>query len=479
MNETTTFPEDGLPSREVDAYLEARLRELPDWHGQQGIYRLGFPITAPLPESVQALVRFLPANANNIGMHLRDGRERGGTRRLEAEALAQIAALVHGDNVQGYITGGGTESNLYGLWVGRDALRAAGRQRIAVVTSSGVHNSVTKAARILDLPLVSLPLLRRPYTLSGPDVTAAILGLRADGYDGFVVVSTAGYLSTGLLDPIADISAAVAELETACGDIGVHHHVDAAIGGFILPFSNPDEPFDFRNARVDSLSMDAHKMGLLPYACGIAFCRAVLAHTVGRFAGPAGILDETISGSRSGAMAAALWATINTLGASGYRARLREAIRLRDTLAAGLRAIDRSVKLIARPDLNILAFGFGREPYQLPELIERRYRLIATPLAAADPELAPSLCYRVFVMPGLSNVALQHFLDDIREARRLDTAVQYSLPSSGASARRKPRVLLPRGGARCDRRDGIQLRERSSRDRRDRAGQVPLAEGLA
>jgi glutamate decarboxylase len=82
-----------------------------------------------------------------------------------------------------------------------------------------------------------------------------------------MVVPTLGVTYTGAYEPVADMAAALDQLQADTG-LDVDIHVDAASGGFLTPFCAPDVVFDFRLPRVKSISASGHKFGLAPLGVG-------------------------------------------------------------------------------------------------------------------------------------------------------------------------------------------------------------------
>ncbi|MEV6355746.1 pyridoxal phosphate-dependent decarboxylase family protein [Streptomyces hydrogenans] len=412
--ETDPFPQSALPRDELDALLDARLAEVPGWHSADDPVRLGFAMTAPHDLALETFGRFAARNPNNVGLHTRFGDGVRGTRRLEREAVLALAGLLHADAADGYVTSGANEGTLAGLRVGRNALRAAGARRVVVLASTLTHHSVAKAAEILDLELRLLP-AGPSWRLEAEAVEAALDDL-AEGTDagdrtGVVVVSTAGYYNTGLVDPVDEIADVLARRASGGGNLSVFHHVDAAHGGMILPFTDPEVPFDFRSPQVHSIVLDPHKSGLMPYSCGVFLCRKGL---MGHGAVPApmsGFLDETITGSRSGAMAAALWSLVFGVAADGYRQVLRDCLAIRDRLADAIRTADPDAVVLPSPGNTVLVAGFSHEGGRLPAALTDRYRLVGNtlPWKAPDGTVEDRLFHHFYAMPHLTPAHLDGF----------------------------------------------------------------------
>lgn len=444
--EADPFPQNPLPKRELDALLDARLAEVPGWHAPDDPVRLGFAMTAPHDLALETFGRFAARNPNNVGLHTRFGDGVRGTRRLEREAVLALAGLLHADAADGYVTSGANEGTLAGLRVGRNALRAADAGRVVVLASTLTHHSVAKAAEILGLELRLCP-AGPSWRLEAAAVEAALDDLTAQSSagdrTGVIVVSTAGYYNTGLVDPVDEIAGVLARRAADGGNLRLFHHVDAAHGGMILPFTAPEVPFDFRNAHVHSIVLDPHKSGLMPYSCGVFLCRKGL---MGHGAVPApmsGFLDETITGSRSGAMAAALWSLVFGVAADGYRQVFRHSLAVRDRLADAIRAADPDAVVLPSPGNTVLVAGFSHEGGRLPAELTERYRLVGNTLPWTAPHGTDEerLFYHFYAMPHLTRAHVDGFRTALAAAVRAPSPSRSRRPAGDTAAPGPPGEL--------------------------------------
>ncbi|MER5298599.1 pyridoxal-dependent decarboxylase [Streptomyces lasiicapitis] len=419
--ECDPFPETALPTDELAAVLADRLAEVPEWRSAKDPVRLGFAMSEPHPLALHAAGMFAARNPNNVGVHTRFGDGVRGTRRLEREAVLALGGLMRADSADGYLTSGANEGTLAGLRVGRNALRAAGCRRVLVIASALTHHSVAKAAEILDLGFKALP-AGPSWVLEPGALEEAFDALEADGEDtgvtGVIVVSTAGYYNTGLTDPVDRISALLGRRTDAPSRLRFFHHVDAAHGGMILPFTAPDIPFDFRNRFVHSMVLDPHKSGLMPYSCGVFLCRKGL---LGHGAIPApmsGFVDETVTGSRSGATAAALWSLVFGLAAEGYRETFRGCLDLRGRLGDVILAADPDAVLLPSPGNTVLVVGFSTEGGHLPGALREHYRLVGNALPWTDGQgrVTDRLFHHFYVMPHMTERHVDGFGADLAAA---------------------------------------------------------------
>ena len=183
----------------------------------------------------------------------------------------------------------------------RERRGIAAPEIVAPVTA---HAAFDKAARFFDMPLVRVPV---------DGGFRADLGALDDAVTErtAVVVGSAPSFPHGVIDPIPEIAALAAERGVAC-------HVDACLGGFILPWAQrlgyPVPPFDFRLPGVTSMSADTHKYGYAAKGSSVVLYRGrelrqFQYYTVTDW--PGGLyLSPTLAGSRPGALSATCWAAM-------------------------------------------------------------------------------------------------------------------------------------------------------------------------
>jgi glutamate/tyrosine decarboxylase-like PLP-dependent enzyme len=235
---------------------------------------------------------------------------------MEREVVGFARELLHGgDDVVGSVTSGGTESCLLAVKTARDVWRAAGGtgtpRLLAPVT---VHAAFQKAAALFDLTLDLVPVDARTGRLDASRLIERI------GPDVALVVVSAPSYPYATLDPIEEVAA-------ACDDAGVACHVDACIGGWILPFWRAADgsalpAWDFRVPGVTSVSADLHKYGYAPKGASVLLQRGRDRQRRQYFAttGWPGypVVNSTLLGSKSAGSLAASWAIIQALGARGF-----------------------------------------------------------------------------------------------------------------------------------------------------------------
>ena len=255
--------------------------------------------------------------------------------RMEREVVAMGADLVHGNPRGGKLTSGGTESLFLAVQVARDHARdQRGIDEPTVVLPSTAHPALAKACHYLDVTEVRVPV--GADGRADLDATAAAVDERTA-----LVVASAPCYPYGVVDPVADLAALAAERGALC-------HVDACLGGWLLPFlerlGEPLPPWDFRVEGVTSLSADIHKYGWCFKGASLLLHRDedLLRRQYFLYDGwPGGLYGSaTTAGTRPAAPIAAAWATINHLGLDGYL-RLADQVRTAARrLRAGVEAID-------------------------------------------------------------------------------------------------------------------------------------------
>ncbi|HEY3261740.1 MAG TPA: aminotransferase class I/II-fold pyridoxal phosphate-dependent enzyme [Pseudonocardiaceae bacterium] len=302
---------------------------------------------------------------------------------LEAAVSATLARLAfpaegHPDAV---ITSGGTESNLLGLLLAREA---AGPARVLPVCGRNAHHSVARAAWLLGLPA--------PATvdcaggrLDPPALDAALVGLSAPA----VVVATAGSTDTGSIDPLPQLAEVVWRH-------GARLHVDAAYGGGAL-FSTALRPRLAGLELADTVSVDLHKFGWQPIAAGVLAVRdaallAPLATTVDYLnaaddteAGLPDLLGRSLRTSRR-PDAVKIAVTFAALGRAGLAALVEHCCATAAEVAARI-AVRRSLQLWAPPALSTVVF----RPAGVPDAVvaDVRRRLMADGRAVLGRATAP------------------------------------------------------------------------------------------
>nr|WP_286279225.1 aspartate aminotransferase family protein [Naasia aerilata] len=265
----------------------------------------------------------------------------GSVAAIERDLVRFARDLLGGDEeVVGTITSGGTESCLPAVKTARDLWRAAGGtgtpRLLAPVT---VHAAFHKAASYFGLELDLVPV--DPLT-GAPTADAVIARLGSDV--ALAVVSAPSY-PFATLDPVRPVAA-------ACADAGVPLHVDACIGGLVLPFAEGLPDWDLRVPGVTSLSADLHKYGYAPKGVSVLLHRGADRLRAQYFATTRWpgypVVNPTMLGSRSAGPAAAAWAIVQALGVDGLGALARTALEATRSLVDTVTEIE-GLRVVGTP----------------------------------------------------------------------------------------------------------------------------------
>lgn len=277
--------------------------------------------------------------------------------RFENEVLAMaIEHLGGGPDAAGSFTSGGTESIMLAVKTARDSARAA-RPAIAaagrpqVVLPVTAHAAFQKACHYLELEPVLVPVDTKTFRADPSAIEAAITDRTI-----LLVASAPGY-AHGVIDPIADI-AKIAQAR------GLLFHVDACVGGFMLPYFRrlgADVPeFNLRVPGVTSVSMDLHKYAYCPKGASVVVYsdRKLREHQIYACASWTGytIVNPTVQSTKSGGPVAAAWATLRYIGDEGYLELARTKLDATRRVIAGVEAID-GLYVLGEPDMNLVAIA--------------------------------------------------------------------------------------------------------------------------
>jgi sphinganine-1-phosphate aldolase len=248
------------------------------------------------------------------------------TTKFEAEIVSMTANMLHGsteEGVCGTVSSGGTESILLAMKTYRDWAEAEkGINEPEIIAPVTAHAAFTKAAQYFKMKIIRTPI--------GDDFRADVDAIKEAITDNTIaLVGSAPPFPHGIVDPMEEISEIAREKGIGC-------HTDGCLGGFILPWVEKlgyDIPlFDFRLPGVTSISADTHKYGYAAKGTSVVLYRNPELRHYQYFKmtdWPGGLYNSpTLSGSRPGALSAACWAAMVSMGEDGY---LQAAKRIMET----------------------------------------------------------------------------------------------------------------------------------------------------
>jgi glutamate/tyrosine decarboxylase-like PLP-dependent enzyme len=293
--------------------------------------------------------------------------------KYEAEIVSMTAQMLgaahvgEDDEVCGTVTSGGTESIMLAMKTYRDWGRAEkGVRHPEMVVPVTAHAAFDKAAHAFGIKQVKVP-------VTGECVADLDAVKRAIGRSTVVVVGSAPSFPHGTIDPIA----AMSELARS-RDVGFH--TDACLGGFVLPWARRlgyEVPkFDFALPGVTSMSADTHKYGYAAKGTSVVLYRRLSLrrhqwYTTADW--PGGLyLSPTFAGSRPGALSAACWAAMMSMGEQGYLAASRAILETAAKIKTGLEDIE-GIHILGRP-LWVIAFGSETlDIYRIMDFMTKRH----------------------------------------------------------------------------------------------------------
>lgn len=240
--------------------------------------------------------------------------------------------------------------------------------------------------------------------LSLPALQAAIKKAHDAGRPVLSIVSVAGTTEAGEIDPVNGVCDLLDDLRN--NGVDIWHHVDAAWGGFLCSMLGGEAEYALRDSarlalaavrRANSVTLDPHKLGYVPYACGAYIVRDKTNYSNSSFAAP--YIDReaandrwmmTLEGSRSGAGAAAVWLTGKTMtfGPERFGAMMAGTIESRRFFTAALTASEPRARALRPADSNILCFSLAEAGEKLSESNARTAKVFAG--FADDPAFSVS-----------------------------------------------------------------------------------------
>jgi sphinganine-1-phosphate aldolase len=346
--------------------------------------------------------------------------------KFEAEIIAMALDLMHAEAVTdtepaGLVTTGGTGSILHAVLAYRDhAAATRGVRQPNLVKPETAHPAFDKACHLFGVEARTAPV--------DPDTTTVAVDALAELVDDqtIALVGSAGNYPYGTIDPIAELGELALQR-------GVGLHVDACLGGFILPFGEElgvpgIPPFDFRVPGVTTISADTHKYGYALKGSSTLLFRDKALRNAQYFFVPGWsggkYMSPGIEGSRSGGLLASTWAAMVSLGREGYR---RYARQIFDTAAEMMAAVR------SHPELRILGrptfcFSFTSDEFDIYHvndfMRERGWRF--------NGQQYPNAIHMAVTRPQTRPGVTEAFATDLADAVRYALEHKDETPFTGA-----------------------------------------------
>ena len=381
---------EGLDKQEIFKLLEEKLCN--DYSYESG-FILGSMCTEPLEIGKEVYQKYISKNLGDPGLFKC-------TADLEDELVAEIGELFGGENILGTFTTGGSEANIIAMRIAKK-LRPDIKNPEMIVPASA-HASFDKGEDFLGLKIKKAN-LKENYELD-LDHFKSLINENTCG-----VVGIAGTTSLGLIDPIEEIGKIIE-------DKNIFFHVDAAFGGFILPFlkqiGHEIPPWDFSVKSVSSITADPHKMGsgIIPSGGFLIRDPQVLKKAGFEIPYLAGgnFKHLHIVGTRPGASVIAFWAIMKNLGMNGFNKIIQKCMENTYYLVKCVNDID-GIKLAANPVMNVvgLTTESGESICKLDEELRKKNWMLGK---FQDFNLV-----RIVMMPHVQKTHISNFLKDLKD----------------------------------------------------------------
>lgn len=366
--------------------------------------QVGFLKDAPL-------LRAYVQNPNHIGCHTQGDSEAffAGTQELEKEVIELLAVDVfHAEHqaCDGYIAAGGTEANIQAMWIYRNLFikdYGASHNEIAIISSEDSHYSMAKAANLLHFAYYTVLVDESNREILPSALEQSIINAKADGIRYFIAVANMGTTMFGSIDSI--------DLYT--DTLKRHHvpfklHVDGAFGGFVFPITDKGCNMGFNNPHVSSITLDAHKMLQAPYGTGVFLARKGLMKYVStQEAQYVNGLDITLSGSRSGTNAIAVWMILMTYGPFGWLEKINKLIYRTDWCCKELDIL--GIPYYRHPKMNIITI----KAHSMPQALAEQFGLVP------DTHTGIANWYKIVVMDHVELEHLKAFIQELKKTVRI------------------------------------------------------------
>ncbi len=366
---------DPKPSTEAQARVDALLSHFEE----QGKLQVGYPCNQDFDYS--ALTPFLRFCPNNVGDPFHPSNFRSNTHEMEREVIGRFADMmrIERDKAWGYVTNGGTEGNMYGLYMARELFPDG-----VTYFSQDTHYSVVKILRVLNMRNIMIK-SRDDGEIDYDDLYETI---RINRDSPVIFMDNIGTTMKGAIDDVGKVRDILDDL--AVRDFYIH--ADAALSGMILPFVEDPQPYGF-DVGFDSVAVSGHKMIGSPLPCGVALTKREYVARISRSIEYVGVLDTTLSGSRNALTPLMMWYAFERYGMDGFRKMVSECLDVAEYAVARFK----DVGIPAWRHKNSVTVVFPRPP----DAVFRKWQI------APYEDIA-----HVIAMPHVTREIIDEVVDD-------------------------------------------------------------------
>jgi len=346
-------------------------------------------------------------NSNHIGCHTLVSSESAfsGTQDIEKDLIRICAEEIlsgNKDKQDGYISSGGTEANIQAMWIYRNYFLEefnAKRNEISVIFSEDTHYSIPKGVNMLNLNSLILKVDKKNRQIKLDLLQKDIKSAQNNGVKYFIVILN---MATTMFGSVDDINGVTNILKKQKSNYKVH--IDGAFGGFIYPFTNLKNYYNFQNPEITSFSLDAHKMLQAPYGTGIFLVRkGYMKYVLTKEAEYINGKDHTICGSRSGANAIAVWIILHMYGSEGW---LNKMVSINNRTNRFCDRLDElNISYYRNPYINLVAISSK----EISQELARKFYLVP------DSYNGDQSWWKIVVMDHVKDVLLDKFILNLQQ----------------------------------------------------------------
>lgn len=345
---------------------------------------LGYPIAKDFDYS--DLYELFGYPLNNLGDPLIESTYDLNSRSIEREVVNFFAELFKAptENSWGYVTNGGSEGNLYALYVARELYPKG-----IVYYSEATHYSVHKNIGLLNMPSIAIR-AQENGEMDYEDLKDAVHNHRDRPV---IMVANVGTTMTEAKDDISKIKKMLKNSAIR----SFYIHVDAALAGTYLALLEKEPGFDFSHG-ADSVAISGHKFIGSPIPCGVVIVKKNYKERIGQSIPYIGTMDTTITGSRNGHSPLILWYAIKKFGKDGLKKRAVECMEVAEYTLKQLKALG----IAAWKNEHAITVVFPKPSVELCT----KWQL------ASENGFAHIIC-----MPGVTKENIDEFLSDLKNAK--------------------------------------------------------------
>lgn len=346
---------------------------------------LGYPVSKDFDYS--DLNEFFQFPINNLGDPFEKGTYQVQTHEMEREVVAFFAKLfrAYPKDFWGYVTNGGSESNLYGLYLARELYPKA-----IVYYSESTHYSIRKNIHLLNIPSIVIK-SQENGEIDYEDFKNTV---RMNRHKPVIVLATFG---TTMKEAKDDIS----KIKRILGNLAIQNnyiHCDAALAGSFGAFMQPRLPFNFMDG-ADSISISEHKFIGSPIPTGVLMAKRSNRDRIAKGISYIGSLDTTITGSRNGHSPLFLWYALKKLGVEGLQKRYQNSLEVAE---------------YCEKELNNIGIKAWRNPNAIKVVLPKTSKAIKDKWQlATEGDISHVIC-----MPNVTKTQIDNFINDIKNCTK-------------------------------------------------------------